>query len=158
MTGNGDNPGVITHPPFIYVGALLLACGLEIYMPLGSGFLFASTAPFIIGCVVFFIGATLLVVCIQGFMRAGTNVTTSQPSTTIVTHGPYKYSRNPIYVGLTLLYVALALLLNVMWAFLLLPIVLLIMHYGVIVREEAYLTAKFPAEYQAYRNDVRRWF
>ncbi|NQV80212.1 MAG: isoprenylcysteine carboxylmethyltransferase family protein, partial [Alphaproteobacteria bacterium] len=91
------------------------------------------------------------------FRRAGTAVQPYKPSTTVVTDGVYRFSRNPIYLGLTAFYLGLAFAVNSGWAILLLPLVLVVMHYGVIAREERYLEGKFGAAYRDYKNRVRRW-
>jgi protein-S-isoprenylcysteine O-methyltransferase Ste14 len=89
--------------------------------------------------------------------RAHTPVDPLKPTTALVTEGPFRYSRNPIYVALTLLYVGVALLVNVWWILLLVVPVLLVIRYGVIAREEAYLTRKFGEAYRQYTAQVRRW-
>ena len=89
--------------------------------------------------------------------RAGTNVNPFQPTTALVTTGPFRFSRNPLYVGLTLAYLGGALLTNSVWVLALLVPVLLVMHYGVVRREERYLEAKFGDAYRAYRGRVRRY-
>jgi protein-S-isoprenylcysteine O-methyltransferase Ste14 len=152
-----DTAGVVAHPPLLYLGALAVGCGIEALYPLAGGLLFSATPLFVAGCIAFAAGAVLLVASAHRFVRAGTNVPTNRPSTLVVTEGLYRYSRNPIYIGLTLIYIALALLLNAIWALALLPAVLVVMHYGVILREEAYLAKKFPNEYETYRARVRRW-
>jgi protein-S-isoprenylcysteine O-methyltransferase Ste14 len=74
-----------------------------------------------------------------------------------VATGPFRFSRNPLYVALTLIYVGLALLTNALWVLVLIVPVLLLMHYGVVRREERYLEAKFGDAYRAYRSSVRRY-
>jgi protein-S-isoprenylcysteine O-methyltransferase Ste14 len=91
------------------------------------------------------------------FRGAGTNIETNKPSTTVVTHGLYKFSRNPIYIGLTTLYLGLAYVADSWWTLILLIPVILIMRWGVIAREERYLEAKFGEAYVAYKARVRRW-
>ena len=80
-----------------------------------------------------------------------------KPTTALVTAGPFGYSRNPIYVALTLLYLRVAFLVNALWILLLVVPVLLVIRYGVIAREEAYLTRKFGDVYHQYTAQVRRW-
>lgn len=75
----------------------------------------------------------------------------------MVTNGPYRFTRNPMYLGFTLLYLGAAFWVNTAWPVILLPLVLAVMHYGVIVREEAYLERVFAEEYRTYRQRVRRW-
>jgi protein-S-isoprenylcysteine O-methyltransferase Ste14 len=81
-----------------------------------------------------------------------------QPTTALVTVGPFRYSRNPIYMALTLLDVGVALLINALWILLLVIPAVLVLRYGVIAREEAYLTRKFGDAYRQYTTQVRRWF
>jgi protein-S-isoprenylcysteine O-methyltransferase Ste14 len=80
-----------------------------------------------------------------------------KPTTAIVTKGPFRYSRNPLYVSLTLLYLGVALIINVLWIVLLVVPVLVVMQRGVIGREEAYLERKFGEKYLSYKARVRRW-
>jgi protein-S-isoprenylcysteine O-methyltransferase Ste14 len=75
----------------------------------------------------------------------------------LVVDGPFRFTRNPLYLSLTLLYSGTALLLNLLWVVLLLPIALVIMQFGVISREERYLEKKFGQEYLRYKTRVRRW-
>jgi protein-S-isoprenylcysteine O-methyltransferase Ste14 len=93
----------------------------------------------------------------QALRRAGTPILPGRTTTALVVRGPYRFSRNPLYVGLTLLYLAIACGLGMLWPILLLPLVLVAMHWLVIVPEERYLEAKFGDEYRAYRARVRRW-
>lgn len=88
---------------------------------------------------------------------AGTNVNPSLPATTLVMTGPYAFSRNPMYVARTCLYLGLGLMVNALGILLALVPLLLVMHYGVIKREECYLEAKFGEAYRQYRSRVRRW-
>ncbi|MEO8448649.1 MAG: isoprenylcysteine carboxylmethyltransferase family protein [Gemmatimonadota bacterium] len=88
--------------------------------------------------------------------RARTTLQPWEPTTTLITDGPYRHSRNPIYVGYTLLYVGVACWANSIWPFVGLPVVFAAMHRVVIIRE-AYLERRFGAVYRAYRHRVRRW-
>lgn len=89
--------------------------------------------------------------------RAGTNIRPDRPALALVTDGPFRVSRNPLYLATTGLYVAIALLIDTLWPLLLLPGVLLVLDWGVIRREERYLEAKFGDAYRVYRARVRRW-
>jgi protein-S-isoprenylcysteine O-methyltransferase Ste14 len=93
----------------------------------------------------------------QALVSAGTNVNPYRPSTAIVDSGPYRFTRNPLYVALTLMYVGLTLAFDTWWGFILLVPVLIIMHLGVIRREERYLEGKFGESYRGYRARVRRY-
>ena len=89
--------------------------------------------------------------------QAGTNINPLQPATSLVTTGPFRFSRNPLYLSLTLLFAGLSLILNSLWGLIALAPVLAILHFGVILREERYLEAKFGESYRQYRTQVRRW-
>jgi len=88
---------------------------------------------------------------------AGTNVNPSLPTTSIVTSGPFRLSRNPLYVAVTLLYFGLILALNTWWGIIMLIPLLIIMHFGVVLREERYLEEKFGDEYRRYKARVARY-
>ena len=89
--------------------------------------------------------------------RAGTNVRPDQPSLAIVTDGPFRFSRNPMYLATTGLYLGITLLVNTPWPLILLSPMLLVLHWGVVRREERYLEAKFGEPYRAYKSRVGRW-
>ena len=89
--------------------------------------------------------------------RAGTNVDPYEPATAVVTGGPYRFTRNPMYVGFTLMYAGISALFNALPPVLLLPVVQQLMRRGVIEREERYLERKFGDEYLQYKEKVRRW-
>jgi protein-S-isoprenylcysteine O-methyltransferase Ste14 len=93
----------------------------------------------------------------RALSRAHTPVDPLKPTTALVTEGPFRYSRNPIYLALTLLYLGVALLINALWILLLVVPVLVVICYGVIAREEAYLARKFGDAYRQYTAQVRRW-
>jgi protein-S-isoprenylcysteine O-methyltransferase Ste14 len=89
--------------------------------------------------------------------QAGTNVNPTLPATALVASGPFRFSRNPLYVAITLIYVGLALLTNAFWVLVLIVPVVLLLHFGVVRREERYLETKFGDTYRAYRSRVRRY-
>lgn len=152
----GDSAGVIAHPPVIYAAALALGLGADwlfalpaLPLPGGMG------TPLALGAGL--AGIALLVTAALRFIKAGTNIPTHLPTTALVTDGLYRFSRNPIYVGLTLVYLALALGLASLASLALLPLVLAVMQVGVIQREERYLESKFGEAYRDYKSRVRRW-
>ena len=89
--------------------------------------------------------------------RAGSNVPSTLPTTTIVDTGPYRFTRNPIYLAMVLGLIGLAIAFNSLWLLLMLVPFALVIRYGVIAREEAYLERKFGDVYRSYRARVRRW-
>lgn len=151
-----DSAGVIAHPPVIYAAALALGLGADWLLALP-----ALPLPGAIGTPLALAaglaGIALLFAAALRFIKAGTNIPTHLPTTALVTDGLYRFSRNPIYLGLTLIYLALALGLASLASLALLPVVLAIMQVGVIQREERYLESKFGEPYRHYKARVRRW-
>jgi protein-S-isoprenylcysteine O-methyltransferase Ste14 len=154
-TEAADNPGVIARPPLLYLGTLLVGLGLNYLVPVRLGL--DTATRYAGGGVLAIAGLALAAVAIGAFRRGGTNVRTSEPALHIITAGPYRFSRNPIYVGGTLLYAGIAVLVDAPWALVLLAPLLVVMRYGVIAREERYLAAKFGDDYRRYKDRVRRW-
>lgn len=145
--------GVVAPPPLLY--AAPLAAGLLIQHWHPAQILAPSIAT-MVGMVCTALGFVGLP-AILAFRRARTSPKPWVPSTALVTTGPYRFTRNPMYLGFTLLYAGAALWTNAFWPLLFLPIVLVVMHYGVIKREEAYMVRKFGDEYRRYCERVRRW-
>jgi len=152
--GNADNPGVITPPPFIYAGALAagLLANRRFRLPFLPRRLARTLGPLLIVC-----GVLIGLLGFREMRRAGTNVDPYEPATTVVTGGPYRFTRNPMYVGFTLMYVGISALADALLPILLLPAVQQLMRRGVIEREERYLESKFGDEYLQYKGRVRRW-
>jgi len=150
-----DSPGVIAFPPLLYGGTLVV--GLIIHF-------LAPTRPFpalparLLGGVLLVVSGALVKWAKDTMRRAGTNVRPDQPATTIVVDGPFRFTRNPLYLGTTGLYIGVALLIDALWPLVLLVPLLVIVEWGVVRREERYLDAKFGSTYRAYRARVRRWF
>lgn len=152
-------PAVRFPPPLLFVGGLLVAWLLEtsvMRISLGNDAGF-SRALRVAGAVLGALGFLVIISGIITFARAGTAIIPVRPASAMVESGPYAYTRNPMYTGMTLVYISAALLLDWIWPILLLPIVLLVLFRLVISREERYLAAEFGEEYEAYRRRVRRW-
>lgn len=150
-----DTSGVPVAPPILYLAVILAAIGLGALWPIAAMPPTLSSGG---GWGLVTIGVALGVACVVRFRRAGTGIPTYRPTTTLVTDGLYRYSRNPIYVGLAAIYLGLALLAGSWWGFILLPVIVGIVRHVVIAREEAYLERKFGDAYRAYKARVRRWF
>ena len=104
------------------------------------------------------LSATVLVVWAQRTMiRFREQANVYRPTNVVISTGPYGFTRNPMYLSLTLLYGGISLIVNTVWPMVLLPAVLMVVHYGVISREECYLERKFGDVYRQYRARVRRW-
>jgi protein-S-isoprenylcysteine O-methyltransferase Ste14 len=149
-----DHPKVVAVPPLIYFGFFCLGLILEYFWRTE---VFAPPLRLLVGVFLIAVGLLLGFQAFREFRQAETSVEVYKPSTALVTKGPYSYTRNPIYVGLTLAYVGAALVADSLWILGLLAPILLIMHYGVVVREENYLMRKFGTAYRQYQESVRRW-
>lgn len=149
-----DNPNVIAPPPLIYAVPLAVGILIQILFPMN---LLPPVAAQVSGGLLFILAGILFISALWRMRQAGTNVVTRQPTTAVVTGGPYRFTRNPIYLSLTLLYSGISLLTNALWPMLMLPIVLVIIDRGVIAREEGYLENKFGEEYTQYKARARRW-
>jgi protein-S-isoprenylcysteine O-methyltransferase Ste14 len=151
---NGDTAGVVAPPPLLFFVAILAGLALHLLFRLAllpPRLAIALGAPIVVGSLVLGIWA------MREFRRAGTPVPVSEPSTALVTAGPYRFSRNPIYLALSLLHLGIAIWANSAWLLLALAAVLVVMTHGVIAREERYLERKFGKPYLDYKAAVRRW-
>ncbi len=155
-TGNlRDSSGAVVRPPIAWALAAIAGLALDSLYPLP--FLPAAVPAGWLGGIVFLAGLALLIWAAATFRRAGTQIQTTQPSTTIVDHGPYSFSRNPIYTGMFLGLIGLAFAFDSLWPVVLLVPFYLVIRYGVVAREEAYLERKFGDVYLTYKARVRRW-
>lgn len=110
-----------------------------------------------VGWVVTIVGFVIAHWGVLTFFLAGTTMFPFEPASRLVRHGPYRFTRNPMYVGLTLAYIGIALIMNVAWPLILLPLVLWGLDVFVIREEEKYLLRTFGEDYAAYKKQVRRW-
>ena len=151
-----DNPGVIAFPPFIWlIGAVVSALvHFSIFrVPIVNNYRICLAC----GIALVILAPTLALSAMVTFKRAGTNVHPGEPALTIARGGPYRFTRNPMYLALCLLQVALGFFLNDWISLLFVVPLFLILHFGVVLREERYLEAKFGEEYLALKRKVRRW-
>jgi protein-S-isoprenylcysteine O-methyltransferase Ste14 len=155
MDDTADNAQVIIRPPMALGLAIIAGFALNWLVPLP--FLPAGLSARWLGVVVFVVALSLGIWAIITITRAGSNVPTNLPTTTIVESGPYRFTRNPIYLGMFLALMGLAFALQNLWLLMMLVAFALVIRYGVVAREEAYLERKFGDVYRAYRLRVRRW-
>lgn len=155
MTPSPPHPGVKFPPPFLFIGGLAAGAGLDRLwpLPLGSRELWAEA----VATVIIAAGLALMFWAIFSFARARTAIIPHRPASMLVLAGPYKLTRNPMYVGFTLVYLGATLLLNTLWPLILLPLVIVILIRTVIQREERYLAGAFGSDYEEYRRKVGRW-
>src|SRR5215475_11420476 len=149
------NAGVITPPPLIFLAFLALAAVLELLAPSPTAILFPH-ARYVAGAVFFIIGLLIGIAGVRGLRAAATNISTDLPATALVVDGIYGWSRNPLYLAMTLAYIGLAIAAGSAWAIALLFPLLALMHVGVILREEEYLERKFGGMYREYKSRVRQ--
>lgn len=147
-------PDVKFPPPVLFVGGLLLGVLLDRVVP---SMFPASAAMEVAGAVLVVAGLAVVFTGIITFRRARTAVYPNQAASRVVAHGIYAYTRNPMYLGMTVFYVGGVMLVASSGALLLLPLVHLALHRFVILREERHLRDAFPVEYAAYCAEVRRW-
>lgn len=138
--------------PWVFVLTYLIGAGLERVWPFH---LAAHTE--IAGAILFAAGAVVAGVSLTIFHRQRTTTVPGQRSAALVTWGPYRWTRNPMYVGLTLAYLGEAGLLRHVWPVILLPLTIAYLNWIVIPVEEARLTEVFGTDYTAYSSRVRRW-
>jgi len=151
------HPGVRFPPPLLFLLGFAVGLLLHRLWPLallpGGPSRASLIAAWGLGALGFGLGGWAL----WTFARARTAIFPHAPAAQIVAHGPYRFSRNPMYVSLTLAYLGFALGLDVLWPPLLLPVVFAALWRFVVRKEERYLAAAFPEAYAAYRARVRRW-
>jgi protein-S-isoprenylcysteine O-methyltransferase Ste14 len=145
--------GVIAPPPVIYLAFLGLGFVLEGLLP---GAELPGWAQWT-GAVVIVAGVVLVISFERAFKRAGTDANPYRPSTALATDGPYRFSRNPAYLGMAITYIGITLAAEAPWALVMLVPATLLMQYGVILREERYLEGLFGDEYLSYKRTTRRW-
>jgi protein-S-isoprenylcysteine O-methyltransferase Ste14 len=152
-----DNAGVIVFPPVLLLATAAVGIILDWFLPLG----FLAQLPWVprlvAGALLFALGASAPIMMRRAFVAAGTNMRPDMPSTALVTTGLFAHARNPVYVGGALALIGLALMRGSDWILVLMVPALLVLHYGVVLREERYLEKTFGAAYLAYRAAVPRY-
>ena len=145
---------MIAPPPLIYLCGLAAGFGLEALLPSPS---LPAEVRWPLGGALLLAGGILGRSFFRALRGAGTPVSPYEPSKTLVTTGPYRWTRNPGYLGMSLLYSGIALTSGTLWAFAVLAPVLVIVDRGVIAREERYLETRFGETYRTYKRRTRRW-
>jgi protein-S-isoprenylcysteine O-methyltransferase Ste14 len=154
-TETTDRSNAVIRPPIAW--ALAFAAGLAVNWLYPLRWMPATWPKVWIGLMVFAVGLAPAIWAFVTFRRAGTRVEATEPTTAIVTHGPYRYTRNPIYVGMFLGQTGLAIGFDNLWILAMLIPFYLVLRYGVVAREEGYLERKFGDVYSDYKSRVRRW-
>jgi protein-S-isoprenylcysteine O-methyltransferase Ste14 len=147
------NLGII-RPPFVYLGAIALGLVLHFAWPV---WLVPRAVSRPLGGTAALVAVALFLWAVRTFRTAGTPVPGNHPTTMIVRTGPYRFSRNPIYLSFSLLQLGVACWVNSLWLLLTLIPAVALMSLVVIPREEHYLETRFPFDYLPYKASVRRW-
>jgi protein-S-isoprenylcysteine O-methyltransferase Ste14 len=153
-----DSAQVKFPPPLVYVGFLLTGLLLDRLSDRVPDFIPVSPLIMAAGGIALLSGIFVTLAGTSRFRKLGNNLEPWKHSNQIVSSGIYGYTRNPMYLGMALTYLGLALWFRSSWAVILLPVAILVIRTQVIAREERYLAKKFGDEYLAYRTKVRRWF
>jgi protein-S-isoprenylcysteine O-methyltransferase Ste14 len=144
----------LVRPPLVYLISIVIGALIQLAAPL----------PFLPRALALPLGASLVVLAVglfasavAKFQAAGTPVPARKPTTAIVRTGPYRFSRNPIYLAFSLLQLGIAAWANGLWLLATLVGAVALIHFVVIPREEQYLERRFGAQYLDYKASVRRW-
>ncbi len=155
MTTSSDHANVVIMPPLLY--GLGLVAGIALQFVAASHTGLSAPLRWIVGAILLAGGGWAALEFARAFSRIEQDRNPNTPTPAIITEGIYRYSRNPAYVGLTAILLGIGLVLDNAWILLAAIPVVVIMHWGVILREEAYLERAFGEEYLRYRSSVRRW-
>lgn len=158
MSDVPDNAGVIVPPPLLVLAAVVLGLLLDYVAPAYLlGVLLSWGTRIILGIELIAAGLALIIIARRTFQAAGTHVEPWKPSTAVVTTGVFAWLRNPMYVGGTAALLGLAILLASDWMVVMTVILTLVLHFGVVKREERYLEARFGEPYRRYLAAVPRY-
>lgn len=150
-----DRSRVMFPPPLLHLATFVAGLGLHFAFP--QSFLPDTWMQLVTGLPFIVISFALVASAFRTMRRSGTDPNAYKPTTAIVVDGPFRFSRNPMYLSFTALYIGIAFAVDALWPFALLPIALVGISLGVIKREERYLEQKFGQEYLQYKDRVRRW-
>jgi protein-S-isoprenylcysteine O-methyltransferase Ste14 len=157
MTKSSDTAGVIAPPPLLALAAVVAGLGLDRLAPLGLPAMIPPPLRYALAAVLFALALFVSLRAVRAFGRAGTEVKPWRPSTALVTSDIFAHTRNPMYWGLGLLILAIAVGLASAWTLIALVVFALVVHFGVVLREERYLEAKFGDAYRRYKTEVPRY-
>ena len=154
MSDGNDAPDVKIIPPLVYLAGIVIGFLATIWMPTK---VVTNSVAWTVGGILSFCGGVLAGSAILKFKDVGTTVRPDRAANTLVIAGPYKITRNPMYLALALVYLGIATAGQSVWALILLPVVLIVIQRGAIGPEEAFLEKRFGANYISYKEKVRRW-
>ena len=154
MAHLGNSPGIMIPPFLIYFTGFLFSYAIDRFYPIP---MFDPPLSIVLAVIAVIPSAVFGLWSLLEFWRAKTSLLPHRPSSSMVIVVPYRVTRNPMYVSLTIFYVSLGFLLSISLAFIILPAVIFIINIYVIRREELYLESKYGEQYRAYKKQVGRW-
>ena len=156
MGSKTDSPGVYIPPPLFYVLIFLIALFIQKKVPLKDS-VFHLQITKIAGISLFVISLFFLITSLRKFFQSKNTLILIKPASSLQTNGIYNISRNPMYVGLSIVYLGITCFIGNWWNIILFPLLLLILQEYIINREEKYLIRRFGQAYLDYKSKVRRW-
>jgi len=154
---DSETSGALVRPPLLFLAGLILGSVLDRVLPLPFSLPGTALIRWTAGGGLILLGVVIFAASIRNFLRAGTPVPGNRPVRALVTSGIHGLSRNPIYIGMFLVYAGIGVAALSPWTLVLVLPIAVIMRYGVVAREEAYLERRFGAAYRDYKARVRRW-
>jgi protein-S-isoprenylcysteine O-methyltransferase Ste14 len=149
-----DAPGLIVPPPVIYLPAVVLGVLTDRLWPVA---LLPGAVQYGLGGLFIVLSVSIMPFVLREFSKAHTHFDARKPVTALITSGPFRFSRNPSYLALTLLCVGSAIISDTVWIIAWLVLAVLLIDKGIIQREERFLEEKFGEVYRSYKAKVRRW-
>lgn len=148
----------MVRPPVLFLAFIVLGITLNFIV---KSVIFSESNVgygYIAGGLLILSGVSLIIWAAKTFWKFGETPHHGKPIHKIIASGPFKFTRNPIYLSFVSIYIGLSIIINTYWLLLFLPLLLIILYYDVILREEEYLEKEFKEEYVSYKSQVRRWF
>jgi protein-S-isoprenylcysteine O-methyltransferase Ste14 len=152
---SADVPDILILPPVLVGGTLLI--GILIHYAVWTVSLFPTLLARVLGVIVFTSSGILAHFAHLAMKRVGTNVLPTQPTLALATDGPYRFSRNPLYLAAAGVYLGITFWVNGLAPLLLMIPMICLLHWGIVLREESYLKAKFGSTYERYLRSAPRW-
>jgi protein-S-isoprenylcysteine O-methyltransferase Ste14 len=151
-----DNPGVYVPPPLVYVAFFFIAVWMQNHFPLTETFV-RKEVPTIAGFIFIIIALPFLITSLRQFYLTKNTLVTIRPAASLQTRGIYRITRNPMYLALACIYLAITCFIGSWWNLILFPLLITVVQVYIIKREERYLTRRFGDSYLNYKKEVRRW-
>jgi len=156
QTNTSKGPGVYFPPPLLYGLIFIASIFIQKKIAIADA-LFQSQTIKIVGVIFLFMALFFLISSLRQFFKSKNTLILIKPASSLQTTGIYRISRNPMYVGLCIVYLGISCFLGNWWNIILLPLLILIVQEYVIKREEKYLVLEFGYEYEEYKRKVIRW-